>query len=171
MTPSSTATSSPSPIGCAPAGYRTYQIGKWHLGNRPTNLPTGKGYDHAFALGQSGADNFEEQAQSAALQDTPPGPRTASRRICPKTFYSSRFIVDKTIEYVDAGRPSGKPFLASVNFLANHIPVQAPDADIAAYKDRYTAGWTALRAGRRAGGHRCEHGARRCRDGDDEHHR
>ena len=32
-----------------------------------------------------------------------------------------------------AGRPTGRPFLASVNFLANHIPVQAPDGYIARY--------------------------------------
>src|SRR3546814_13401523 len=41
-----------------------------------------------------------------------------------------------------------KPFLASVNFLANHIPVQAPDSDIARYAAMYHDGWTALRAAR-----------------------
>jgi arylsulfatase/uncharacterized sulfatase len=54
------------------------------------------------------------------------------------------------IGYIDRGRASGKPFLASVNFIANHIPVQARDADIAAYAGRYNAGWTALRNQRRA---------------------
>ena len=49
------------------------------------------------------------------------------------------------IRYIDSGNASGKPFLASVNFIANHTPLQAPDADIAAYAGRYTAGWTALR--------------------------
>jgi len=132
------------------AGYRTYQIGKWHLGNRPANLPTGKGYDHAYALGQSGADNFE-QKPNLLLYETAAWTEDGKPATLPKNFYSSRFIIDKTIEYVDAGKASGKPFLASVNFLANHIPVQAPDADIAAYKDRYSAGWTRLRASRRAG--------------------
>jgi arylsulfatase/uncharacterized sulfatase len=132
------------------AGYRTYQTGKWHLGNRPANLPTGKGYDHAFALGQSGADNFEQKA-NLLLYEKAAWTEDGKPATLPKNFYSSRFIVDKTIEYVDAGRASGKPFLASINFLANHIPVQAPDADIAAYKGRYAAGWTALRDSRRAG--------------------
>jgi arylsulfatase/uncharacterized sulfatase len=132
------------------AGYRTYQIGKWHLGNRPANLPTGKGYDHAFALGQSGADNFEQKA-NLLLYKTAAWTEDGKPATLPANFYSSRFIVDKTISYIDAGKASGKPFFASVNFLANHIPVQAPDADIAAYKDRYSAGWTALRASRRSG--------------------
>ena len=132
------------------AGYRTYQAGKWHLGNQPANLPTGKGYDHAFALGQSGADNFE-QKPNLLLYKTAAWTEDGKPATLPKNFYSSRFIIDKTISYIDAGNASGKPFFASVNFLANHIPVQAPDADIAAYKDRYAAGWTALRASRRAG--------------------
>ena len=131
-------------------GYRTYHVGKWHLGNRPANLPIGKGYDHGFALGQSGADNFE-QKPNLLLYKSAAWTEDGKPATLPGNFYASRFIVDKTIEYVDAGRASGKPFLASVNFLANHIPVQAPDADIAAYKGRYAAGWTALRASRRAG--------------------
>ena len=132
------------------AGYRTYFSGKWHLGNRPDNLPTGKGYDHAFALGQSGADNFEEKP-NLLLYEKAAWTEDGKPAHLPRDYYSSRFIVDKAMQYVDAGNASGKPFLASVNFLANHIPVQAPDADIADYANRYTAGWAALRAERRRG--------------------
>ncbi|PZN93081.1 MAG: arylsulfatase, partial [Alphaproteobacteria bacterium] len=132
------------------AGYRTYLTGKWHLGNRARNLPTGLGYDHAFALGQSGADNFEEKP-NLLLYDKAAWTEDGKPAHLPKDYYSSRFIVDRMIRYIDAGKASGKPFLASINFLANHIPVQAPDSDIAAYKDRYAAGWTSLRAERRAG--------------------
>ncbi|WP_426168396.1 arylsulfatase [Sandarakinorhabdus sp. DWP1-3-1] len=131
-------------------GYRTYLTGKWHLGNRARNLPTGMGYDRAFALGQSGADNFEEKP-NLLLYDKAAWTEDGKPAHLPKDYYSSRFIVDRMIRYVDAGNASGKPFLASINFLANHIPVQAPDGDIAAYKDRYAAGWTSLRAERRAG--------------------
>jgi arylsulfatase A-like enzyme len=132
------------------AGYRTYLTGKWHLGNHEYNLPTGKGYDHAFALGQSGADNFEEKP-NLLLYDKAAWTEDGKPAHLPRNYYSSRFIVDKMIRYVDGGVKTGKPFLASLNFLANHIPVQAPDSDIAAYKDRYTAGWTALRNERRVG--------------------
>jgi arylsulfatase/uncharacterized sulfatase len=131
-------------------GYRTYLTGKWHLGHKPDKLPTAHGYDHAFALGQSGADNFEEKP-NLLLYRSVEWTEDGRPAHLPKDFYSSRFIVDKMIDYVDAGRPGGKPFFASLNFLANHIPVQAPDADIAAYAERYSAGWTALRAARRDG--------------------
>jgi arylsulfatase/uncharacterized sulfatase len=68
----------------------------------------------------------------------------------PPDFYSSRFIVDKMIEYMGRGDQS-KPFLASINFLANHIPVQAPDDDLTRNRGRYDAGWTQLRNTRRTG--------------------
>ncbi len=131
-------------------GYRTYLSGKWHLGHTPDTLPTVHGYDHAFALSQSGADNFEEKP-NLLLYDKADWSEDGKPAHLPKPYYSSRFIVDTMIRYIDGGRASGKPFLASVNFLANHTPLQAPDADIAAYARRYTAGWTKLRNARRAG--------------------
>ncbi|MBC7505031.1 MAG: arylsulfatase [Sandarakinorhabdus sp.] len=129
------------------AGYRTYLTGKWHLGHTPATLPTGRGYDHAFALSQSGADNFEDKP-NLLLYRRADWTEDAKPADLPANFYSSRVVIDKMIAYIDGGDQS-KPFLASVNFLANHIPVQAPDADIAAYRGRYDAGWTALRESRR----------------------
>ena len=131
------------------AGYRTYLSGKWHLGHTPNTLPTARGYDHALALAQSGADNFEDKP-NLLIYDKTEWTEDGKPAKLPKRFYSSTLIVDKMIGYIDRGKASGKPFLASVNFIANHIPVQARDADIAAYAGRYNAGWTVLRNERRA---------------------
>lgn len=131
-------------------GYRTYMTGKWHLGHDVTRLPVSRGYDRSFALSQSGADNFEEKP-NLLLYDKADWTEDGKPAHLPKDYYSSRFIVDKMIEYLDSGQASRKPFLASVNFIANHIPIQAPDADIAAYKGQYDKGWDALRASRRDG--------------------
>jgi arylsulfatase A-like enzyme len=130
-------------------GYRTYLTGKWHLGHTPDTLPTARGYDHALALAQSGADNFEDKPNLLIYDKTKWSDDGKPAKL-PKRFYSSTLIIDRMIGYIDRGRASGKPFLASVNFIANHIPVQARDADIAAYAGRYNAGWTALRQERRA---------------------
>lgn len=132
------------------AGYRTYLSGKWHLGHTPDTLPTARGYDHAFALSQSGADNFENKP-NLLLYDEADWTEDGRRTVLPERFYSSTLIVDKMIGYIDRGRNEGRPFLASVNFIANHIPVQASDADIAAYDGRYDSGWDALRRSRREG--------------------
>jgi len=131
-------------------GYRTYLTGKWHLGREPNNLPNARGYDRSFALTQSGADNFEEKP-NLLLYERADWNEDGKPAHLPNNYYSSTFIVDRMISYIEGGRASGKPFLASLNFLANHIPVQATDADIARYKRRYDAGWTALRGERRAG--------------------
>jgi arylsulfatase/uncharacterized sulfatase len=130
-----------------PAGYRTYLTGKWHLGHTPANLPNARGYDRALALSQSGADNFEDKP-NLLLYDQADWTEDGKPAALPKRFYSSQLLVDRMITYIDSG-PQARPFLASVNFLANHIPVQAPDADLAAARGRYDAGWEALRQARR----------------------
>ncbi len=126
------------------AGYRTYLTGKWHLGRKPGQLPHERGYDRAFSMADAGADNFE-QKPIQGLYDKANWSENGRAVTLPKTYYSSTFIIDKTIEYIERDRASGKPFLASINFMANHTPVQAPDAYIARYAGMYDAGWTALR--------------------------
>lgn len=131
-------------------GYRTYLTGKWHLGHTPNTLPTARGYDRALALSQSGADNFENKP-NLLLYDRADWTEDGKPAQLPARFYSSTLIVDRMIDYIASGRASGRPFLASINFLANHIPVQAGEGDLAAYRGRYIDGWTVLREARRAG--------------------
>lgn len=128
-------------------GYRTYLTGKWHLGSDPTRLPHARGYDRAFSLADAGADNFE-QRPIEGMYDTAAWTENGRPATLPRDYYSSTFVVQRMIDYIEADRASGKPFLASINFLANHIPVQAPDADIARYSAMYHDGWTALRQAR-----------------------
>ncbi len=129
------------------AGYHAYLTGKWHLGSDKTRLPTARGYTRAFSLADAGADNFE-QRPIEGMYDTAAWTENGKPATLPKNFYSSTFVVQKMIDYIDADRASGKPFLASINFLANHIPIQAPDSDIARYAALYRDGWTALREAR-----------------------
>ena len=129
------------------AGYRTYLTGKWHLGSDLTRLPHARGYDRAFSLADAGADNFE-QRPIEGMYDKANWTENGKPATLPKDYYSSRFVVQRMIDYIEEGRASGKPFLASINFLANHIPVQAPDSDIARYSAMYRDGWTALREAR-----------------------
>lgn len=128
-------------------GYRTYLTGKWHLGSDPTRLPHARGYDRAFSLADAGADNFE-QRPIEGMYDTAAWTENGRPATLPRNYYSSTFVVSQMIDYIEADRASGKPFLASINFLANHIPVQAPDSDIARYAALYKDGWTVLRAAR-----------------------
>lgn len=130
------------------AGYAALYAGKWHLGHDGGDLPTARGWDRALALSQSGADNWENKP-NRLLYERADWTRDGKTARLPRRFYSSTLIVDEAIAQIDGVKD--KPFFATLGFLANHIPVQASEADIAAYRTRYLAGWSALRAGRAAG--------------------
>ncbi len=130
------------------SGYRTLMSGKWHLGEAADEMPQAHGFDRSFALAASGADNWEDRPYIPYYKDAPwweDGEETG----LPENFYSSRFFIDKTIEYLGES-DSTKPFFAYIPFQAVHIPVQAPQQFIDRYAGRYDAGWDALRAERHA---------------------
>lgn len=131
------------------AGYLTVLTGKWHLGKTPDRLPTARGYAHAFSMSDAGADNFEQRPIEGLYEKADWTEDGRPARL-PANYYSSTFIIDRTIDYAKRARAVGKPLFASVNFLANHTPVQAPDADIARYARRYESGWSILRSERAA---------------------
>lgn len=149
------------------AGYRTLMVGKWHLAYdvaapdaqvktwyriRADALPKARGFDKSFVLINGGAAHF--------APPTPPTPldlvtyaeddRLMPAQQLPKDFYSTAAFTDKLIAYIDGARAAGKPFFAYAAYTAPHWPLQAPDADIAAQKGRYDAGYDAV-AQRRLG--------------------
>ena len=130
------------------AGYHTYMAGKWHLGSTPRKLPSSRGFERTVALADSGADNWEQKTY-IPLYDQASWFADGERYQLPEDFYSSRFLVDKTIEFIDTNLDDGKPFLAYVPFQAVHIPVQAPQEYIDRYMGVYDSGWDTLRQDRR----------------------
>jgi arylsulfatase A-like enzyme len=129
-------------------GYHTYITGKWHLGKTPATLPGRRGFERSFIQADSGSDNWENRTYMM-LYDKAYWFEQDKEVQLPKDFYSSTLFVDKAIDYIDAGRASGKPFFTYIGFQANHIPLQAPKAFVEKYQGRYDAGWAALRQERR----------------------
>ncbi|MES2281583.1 MAG: arylsulfatase [Pseudomonadota bacterium] len=130
-------------------GYRTYVAGKWHVGKEDFNLPPARGFDRSIIQADSGSDNWETGKRYLDLSDKVNWFEDGKDAVMPADYYSSQYFVDKTIEYLDSGSKTGKPFFAYVAFQANHIPVQAPKEFIAKYKGRYDKGWAVLRQERR----------------------
>jgi arylsulfatase len=62
-------------------------------------------------------------------------------------FYMTDAISDHALEMIRR-RPQDKPFFIYVAYTAPHWPLQAPQADIDAYRDTYKAGWDVLRGER-----------------------
>ena len=132
------------------AGYRTLMSGKWHLGWDEGELPSQRGFDRTLMLADTGADNWRQRsylpiyATANWFEDGKPA-------TLPDDFYSSEYLIDKTIEYIGYDDKSHQPFFAYVAFQAVHIPVQAPAVFRDKYLQSYSDGWHALRKARSQG--------------------
>jgi arylsulfatase len=122
-----------------PAGYRTYLAGKWHLAQPG---PVARGFDEAFTF-RGGMTSFWDPASYFRL---PEGQRP--RSYPPGQFYATDAITDHALDFVADARRAGKPFFLYLAYNAPHFPLQAPEADVAKYAERYRAGWDAIRTER-----------------------
>jgi arylsulfatase A-like enzyme len=132
-----------------PAGYRTYQSGKWHVAAQETtegtnldesNWPCQRGFDHAYAM-ITGAGSYYHP--NTLTMDNKP------INEFPKDFYFTDAIGDHGIEMIKDG-PADQPFFLYLAFNAPHWPLQAPEATVAKYRHRYLAGWDKMREERHA---------------------
>ena len=111
------------------------------------DLPNDHGFDRSFVLDASGADNWQE-APYMPYNNYAPWFENGQPAHLPSDFYSSRFIVDRMIQYLNDDQRANAPFFAYVAFQAVHIPVQAPREYTAHYLNTYDAGWDAVREAR-----------------------
>jgi arylsulfatase/uncharacterized sulfatase len=131
------------------AGYHTYMAGKWHLGKTPDLLPSRRGFERTIAMADTGADNWDKKPYLPMYKQA--NWFGDGKEIdLPEDFYSSKFFVDKTIEFIESNRADGRPFFSYVPFQAVHMPVQAPQEYTDKYMGKYDEGWTALRERRLA---------------------
>lgn len=129
------------------AQYRTYMTGKWHLGHGQNNLPADHGFDRSFVLAASGADNWEDKTFMPLYEqaDWFDGRDEAA---LPEDYYSSKFLIDQMIEYLEADQGNAKPFFAYIGFLAVHVPIQAPREYTKKYISTYESGWETTKSSR-----------------------
>jgi arylsulfatase len=119
-------------------GYRSYHSGKWHV----DGTPLAGGFDRAYLMQDAGRFfsprvHFEDDQRLPAVE---PG----------SGYYSTTAIADYAIKYLKehASQHADKPFFAHIMFLSPHFPLQAPQEDIARYRDKYTQGWDQAREAR-----------------------
>lgn len=143
-------------------GYNTFMVGKWHLAYqvtapnekdrtwyriKPDALPFARGFDRSFTLINGGASHFAPPPVPTPLDVTTyaEDSRIFPASQLPKDYFSTATFTDKLISYIDGARATGKPFFAYAAYTAPHWPLQAPEADIAAQKGRYDAGYEVIR--------------------------
>lgn len=125
------------------AGYHTYMVGKWHLGNDPGLRPHERGFERSFVLPGSAAPHFNERGFPAGVYTL-----DGETVDIPEDFFSTDYYTDRLIEFIDQRRSDARPFFAYAAYTAPHWPLQAPDEFIDKYVDTYAAGWDEVRAER-----------------------
>ena len=147
------------------AGYATTAIGKWHVchilfdGKRQLdfesdkpfwdnkdNWPMQRGFDHYFGT-IHGVNSYYDPF---SLVD---GNTPVDAPAVKKDFYYTDVLSDKAVAEIDrlsGDAAAGKPFFMYLTYTAPHWPLQAPEAAIAKYRERYLAGWDKIREQRYA---------------------
>ena len=121
----------------APAGYRSYHSGKWHVDGDPRE----QGFARSLLVDAAAESNYFTTQQTT--EDGRPVPDTPDAYV---TTVVGGHAVRCLREH--AARHTGVPFFHYVAFTAPHFPLHAPADLIAKYRDRYRAGWDAVRAAR-----------------------
>ncbi len=126
------------------AGYRTYHVGKWHVGGVGAkqdgrNHPMQRGFDRAYGSG-GGGNYFALRPLYLDRHSLQPG----------DDFYATDAFTDYAVRFLDEhGRSHrDRPFFLHLCYTAPHFPLHAKPQDIAKYRGKYREGWDALRARR-----------------------
>lgn len=154
------------------AGYHTYMIGKWHLGESTGYRPYYRGFEKTFALLEGAGSNFDHigfspnfpythYTKQGKVVELPSDQRVAATRAAADalvgysdkyqvsdSFYSTRDYTDFMINKIEADRQidqERKPFFAYFAYQAPHAPLQAPVDLIEKYLPIYSQGWDVIR--------------------------
>jgi len=117
----------------APQGYRSYHSGKWHIDGRPLQ----NGFNHSFEIGAKSESNYFTAEGNTT--DGQPSVQTPD-------YYVTAAVADHAVSCLQehAEKFPSLPFFQYVAFTAPHFPLQAPEADVAKYRDKYLKGWNAI---------------------------
>ena len=136
-----------------PAGYRTYMSGKWHVTTQlkpdgdKANWPRQRGFDRFYGT-IIGAGSFYDPWTLTRENDaiTPENDPVYK----PERYHYTEAISDNAVMFAKehAEKHADAPFLMYVAYTAPHWPMHAFPEDIEKYKDRYDAGYEAIRKAR-----------------------
>lgn len=128
-------------------GYRTFMVGKWHLG-KPN--PIERGFDEFYGM-LGGFDTcWNEGPYSRLPQGRKKREYTSSKDGKPGTFYSTDVFADYALEFIGGARKEKKPWFMYLAFNAPHFPLHAPEETVEKYEPVYAQGWDKIREARLA---------------------
>ncbi len=123
-----------------PANYRTYHLGKWHVGGfnqaQPKNFPLDRGFDRYYGTA-GGGNYFLPKPLFLDRQERKPE----------EGYYLTDALSARAVEFLEehARDHRDKTFFMHLCYTAPHFPLHAKPEDIARYRGKYRKGWDALR--------------------------
>lgn len=106
-------------------GYRTFHVGKWHLGSR-LSAPERHGFDVNIGGAAIGSPpSYFSPYGIPTLTDGPPGEYLTDR------------LTDEAVRLIEAG--DSRPFFLNLWHYAVHVPLQAPEDLIKKYSKKVEA--------------------------------
>ena len=110
------------------AGYDTAMVGKWHLGHADKKYwPQNRGFDHFYGNLVGEVDYFTKER--GGIVDW-----QRDGTFLKEDGYFTTLIGNEAVDIIES-HDTANPLLLYVASLAPHAPYQAPEEDIAAYKD------------------------------------
>jgi len=140
------------------ADYHTLMVGKWHVahiyfdGKKQLNHESDEPYwdtKDGWPL-QRGFEDYYGNIHGVCSYYDPFSLVNGNTPIQAEgtNFYMTDAITEKAVADIRNYAGREKPFFLYVAYTAPHWPLQAPEADIARYRERYLAGWDAIRTNR-----------------------
>lgn len=131
------------------AGYDTFHVGKWHLGEEPHQSPGALGFDHYFSLMDGAASHFSD-GHGVGLSISPSGFATYMENgkqleSLPTNFYSTRNYTQWLLDALEEREERDKPFFAYLAYTAVHDPLHAPEDLIMKYANLFSEGFEKLK--------------------------
>jgi len=140
------------------ADYHTAMVGKWHLahvyfdGKKQLNHESEKPFwddKHGWPLQRGFEDYFGSIHGVGSYYDPFSLVRGNTPIKAPATnFYYTDVLTEHAVSDINRLAGGVKPFFLYVAYTAPHWPLQAPEPDIAKYRETYLAGWDAIRTNR-----------------------
>ena len=106
-------------------GYKTYIVGKWHLGNREDHYPTQRGFDEFWGLREGSRSFFPEKK---VKQGNPRSIELNGEAVAFEGFLTDR-MTDQAIRMISSDKEA--PFFMFLSYTAPHTPLQATPKDLA----------------------------------------
>ncbi len=127
------------------AGYHTYMVGKWHLGDEDGYKPIDRGFEKTFALLGGGGSHWSDQKWVTPTVPVEYSNNGKTIENLPEDFYSSKNYTEHLLKWLETDKDDNNPFFAYVAYTAPHDPLHAPQEYIEKYKGTYDKGFDVLR--------------------------